>query len=44
MTSEPLVCEGDCMEVMAQMEPDSVDAIVTDPPWKWWRGKKGEAR
>lgn len=24
---------GDCLEVMRRMEPDSVDAIVTDPPY-----------
>lgn len=24
---------GDCLDVMAQMEPNSVDAIVTDPPY-----------
>jgi len=24
---------GDCIEVMAAMEPESVDAIVTDPPY-----------
>ena len=24
---------GDCREVMAQLDPDSVDAIVTDPPY-----------
>jgi site-specific DNA-methyltransferase (adenine-specific) len=24
---------GDCVEVMAAMEPDSIDAIVTDPPY-----------
>jgi DNA modification methylase len=24
---------GDCLEVMAAMEPCSVDAIVTDPPY-----------
>ena len=23
---------GDCLEVLAEMEADSVDAIVTDPP------------
>ncbi len=23
---------GDCIEAMAGMEPESVDAIVTDPP------------
>ncbi len=27
------VLRGDCVEVMAGMEPDSVDAIVTDPPY-----------
>ncbi len=24
---------GDCLEVMAEMEPGSVDAVVTDPPY-----------
>jgi len=24
---------GDCMDVMAEMEPGSVDAVVTDPPY-----------
>jgi len=24
---------GDCLDVMATMEPDSIDAIVTDPPY-----------
>jgi len=24
---------GDCLDVMATMEPHSVDAIVTDPPY-----------
>jgi DNA modification methylase len=27
------VRRGDCVEVMSGMEPDSVDAIVTDPPY-----------
>jgi DNA modification methylase len=27
------VIEGDCRNVMAGMEPESVDAIVTDPPY-----------
>lgn len=27
------VIEGDCVEVMRAMEPDSIDAIVTDPPY-----------
>jgi DNA modification methylase len=25
--------EGDCLEVLGQLEPESVDAIVTDPPY-----------
>ena len=25
--------EGDCLDVLAEMEPESVDAIVTDPPY-----------
>ena len=25
--------EGDCLEVMAKMEPDSIDTIITDPPY-----------
>jgi DNA modification methylase len=24
---------GDCLTVMAEMEPDSVDTIITDPPY-----------
>ncbi len=31
--SEWEIREGDCVEVMASMDPDSVDAIVTDPPY-----------
>ena len=27
------ILNGDCREVMATMEPDTVDAIVTDPPY-----------
>lgn len=27
------VLRGDCVAVMAGMEPDSVDALVTDPPY-----------
>lgn len=31
----PEVCllEGDCLEVLGTLEPESVDAIVTDPPY-----------
>ncbi len=28
-----MIHHGDCLEVMAGMEPESVDAIVTDPPY-----------
>ena len=38
--SQPCSCKdgitlycGDCLEVMAGMEAESVDAIVTDPPY-----------
>jgi len=27
------IIQGDCLEVMRKMEPESVDAIVTDPPY-----------
>lgn len=30
---------GDCLEVMAKMEPNSVDAIITDPPYGQGHGK-----
>ena len=28
-----MIHHGDCLEVMATMEPESIDAIVTDPPY-----------
>lgn len=31
--SEVRLLEGDCLEVMGKLEPESVDAIVTDPPY-----------
>lgn len=41
---------GDCLDVMHGMEPDSIDAIVTDPPYglsfmgrEWDHGVPGEA-
>ena len=43
------VLRGDCVEVMAGMEPDSVDAIVCDPPYglefmgKEWDRLEGDA-
>jgi len=33
MTPENVVLTGDCVEVMAGLDPESVDAIVTDPPY-----------
>lgn len=41
---------GDCIEVLAEMEPESVDAICTDPPYgigfmgKEWDVMKGDTR
>lgn len=32
---------GDCLDVMAAMDPGSVDAIVTDPPYDLTSGKRG---
>lgn len=31
--SDVILLEGDCLEVLAELEPESVDAIVTDPPY-----------
>ena len=31
--SEVRLLEGDCLEVLGKLEPGSVDAIVTDPPY-----------
>jgi site-specific DNA-methyltransferase (adenine-specific) len=28
-----MIVHGDCLDVMAAMEPESVDAVVTDPPY-----------
>ena len=28
------IIHGDCLEAMRAMEPDSIDAIVTDPPYE----------
>jgi hypothetical protein len=33
VTFEPDLRHGDCVELMAQLEPNSIDAIVTDPPY-----------
>jgi site-specific DNA-methyltransferase (adenine-specific) len=43
-----VIHHGDCIDVMAAMEPESIDAIVTDPPYNLtadtagWRGKTGD--
>jgi DNA modification methylase len=39
-----MIYTGDCIEVMQGMEPDSVDAIVTDPPYGLeFMGKRWDA-
>lgn len=35
------VIQGDCLDVMAALAPDSVDAIVTDPPYALTANKRG---
>lgn len=44
------IYQGDCRDVMASLEPESVDAIVTDPPYglsfmgkEWDHGVPGES-
>ena len=32
---------GNCLDVLAAMEPDSVDTILTDPPYHLTSGKRG---
>ena len=39
-TREPRVLVGDCLLVMPTLAPESVDAIVTDPPYHLTTGKK----
>ena len=36
------VIEGDCLKVMAEMDAESVDAIVTDPPYPYVNRKYGK--
>ena len=35
--------QGDCLELMKELPDESVDAVITDPPYgkKWARGKNG---
>ena len=33
MTDEPRIIAGDCVEQLAALEPESIDAVVTDPPY-----------
>lgn len=35
------IYHGDCLEVMRDLESESVDAIVTDPPYALTQNKKG---
>ena len=30
---EARLLQGDCVELMAELEPCSVDAVITDPPY-----------
>ncbi len=39
--SAPRVITGDCLSVLSTLDADSVDAIVTDPPYHLTTGKKG---
>lgn len=41
VTPEGQVICGDCVEVMATFDPDSVDAIVADPPYDLTSAKRG---
>lgn len=36
-----VVLNADCIEAMQKMEPDSIDAVVTDPPYDLTQNKKG---
>ena len=38
------VIHGDCIEAMNAMPPESVDAIVTDPPYNLSNGSKRDAQ
>jgi DNA modification methylase len=40
----PTIHHGDCIEVMNQMPAESVDAIVTDPPYNLSNGSKSDAQ
>lgn len=43
--SEWEIRRGDCLEVLAGLEPDSIDAIVTDPPYLLgFMGKKWDSQ
>lgn len=43
--SEAVIITGDCLREMAGMEPDSYDAIVTDPPYGLsFMGKRWDAQ
>jgi DNA modification methylase len=42
--ADSLIHQGDCLEVMRKMDADSVDSIVTDPPYELgFMGKKWDS-
>jgi len=36
-----MILTGDCRDILATMDAESVDAVVTDPPYELTAGKKG---
>jgi DNA modification methylase len=41
MSTTHVVLNADCIEAMQKMEPDSIDSVVTDPPYDLTQNKKG---
>lgn len=48
MTPEHTITQGDCIEVLKQIAPESIDAVVTDPPYNigvdYGQGAKADRR
>ncbi len=36
------IIEGDCLEILPQIESESVDLILTDPPYNWGKDFSGD--
>ena len=36
--------KGDCLQLMKQLKDESIDAIVTDPPYQYLNTKKKRLR